>query len=262
MYVHAGVQVSFQDFSTGYVDVDGARLSYVSRPADGSALVLIPGSFGTHEVYSDVVPKLDPGIHVVIVNLRGHGESHPPPVDGSIEQFAEDVLAVVDSAGLERFFVGGHSIGGMVALQMGRTAPGRVLGIVPIEGWTRWQAQRDAFGGANIPTLTPELAERRQRLRDSATEGWTDEQMHEFAKIWRRWDCYDFLESTDLPILEIWGDRGNARPPLDRLYIPERENIEVCWVENASHPLLLEAPERVADLINGFVSRTKIGNRV
>jgi hypothetical protein len=54
------------------------------------------------------------------------------------------------------------------------------------------------------------------------------------------------------------GDVGE-RPDLGKLYIPERKNIEVRWVENASHPLLLEAPEEVAGLVNEFVSR--IGGR-
>jgi pimeloyl-ACP methyl ester carboxylesterase len=248
----------FEEFSKGYVNIDGYRLTYLERPAPGPVLMLIPGSFGTQEVYADVLPHLDPGIHLVFINLRGHGESNPPPKGGSIEQFGADVLAVADQAGIGNFHVGGHSIGGMVALEMGKAYPERVLGIISIEGWTRWQAQRDAFGDSNAPTVSPELAERRKQLRNSATEGWTEDQIKEFAKIWRRWDCYDFLKSTELPILEIWGDRGRDRPGIDRLYIPERQNIEVVWIENASHPLLLEAPERVAGLINRFVTRNRV----
>ncbi|MBU7004811.1 MAG: alpha/beta hydrolase, partial [Theionarchaea archaeon] len=218
-------------------------------------LILIPGSFGTHEVYTDVLPHLDSGFHLVFINLRGHGESHPPPKDGSIEQFAGDVIAVADNAGIGRFFVGGHSIGGMVALQVGIDAPERTLGIISGEGWTRWQAQRDAFGDAKAPTTPEEILARRIRIREKATEGWTEDQIKEFARIWRRWDCYSFLESTELPILELWGDRGREKPSLDRLYIPERENIEVGWIEGSSHSILYEAPVRVAGLINEFVWR-------
>jgi pimeloyl-ACP methyl ester carboxylesterase len=245
--------MQFEKFSKGYAEIDGARLAYLERPAPGPVLILIPGSFGTHEVYADVLPHLDPGIHLLFVNLRGHGESDPPPEDGSIEQFGADVLSVADQAGVGDFYVGGHSIGGMVALEIGRISPERVLGIVSMEGWTRWQAQRDAFGGNQAPTLAPELAERRMRNREEATRGWTEEQVREFARIWRRWDCYDFLKSTDLPILEMWGDRGREKPGIDRLYIPERENIRVAWLENSSHSILLEAPEMVAGLVNEFV---------
>ena len=58
-----------------------------------------------------------------------------------VEQFAEDVLLISDLAGLQRFYVGGHSIGGMVALEVGRASPGRVKGIVSVEGWTDYRVQ-------------------------------------------------------------------------------------------------------------------------
>ena len=61
------------------------------------------------------------------------------------------------------------------------------------------------------------------------------------------------LAATRVPVLTIWGDRGHARPTRATMQIPERANIEMEWIPNCSHSLHVEAPQRLAELINGFV---------
>ena len=96
------------------------------------------------------------------------------------------------------------------------------------------------------PTLSPELRARIARTRARVARRWSECQIDEFGQgIWTRWDCYAFLRDTELPILELWGDRGRARPPLTSMAIPEKPSIEVCWVENASHHLPAERPALV-----------------
>lgn len=68
-------------------------------------------------MFADMVQTLDPGLRLVIVELRGCGESWPPTLNASIELFAEDVLRVVDALKLTRFYIGGHSIGGMIPIE-------------------------------------------------------------------------------------------------------------------------------------------------
>jgi pimeloyl-ACP methyl ester carboxylesterase len=242
-------------YEAGRIPTDEGHLSYFTRGGPGPDLILIPGSFNDRRAFGDVIPNLDREIRTIIVENRGHGGSWPPPRDGSIEKFARDVLCVADKASTSRFFVGGHSIGGMTALEVGRVAPERVIGVISIEGWTNAGAAKMAFGDLPVGTMPQEVAERRSALRASVIENWSEEQKKSFASIWRRWDGTDFLETTSLPVLEIWGDRGRPRPDIERLLIPRRDNIEVMWIENASHSLPLEAPRQVADAINGFIRR-------
>lgn len=42
---------------------------------------------------------------------------------------------------------------------------------------------------------------------------------------------------------------------MDQLHVPERPNIEVYWIENASHNLPLEKPLEVAMAIMQFIER-------
>lgn len=56
---------------------------------------------------------------LVFYDLRGHGRSHPKgELPFTIENLARDLEAVIDDAELEEAVIVGHSVGGMIALQL------------------------------------------------------------------------------------------------------------------------------------------------
>lgn len=244
------------------IPLDEGHLSYTVRGGTvrggrGASLILIPGSFNDSRQWAEVVPALDPSLNLVLVELRGHGQSWPPAADGSIEQFAQDVLRVADHEQRATFYVGGHSIGGMVALEVGNQRPGAVRGIISLEGWTHYRAAQDAFEGRMYTTLSPQQQSRRRAARLRATARWSDEQRQLFAQIWRQWDGSAFLARTRIPILEVYGDRGGPTPTAAQLGIPRRPNIDLRWIRGASHSLPLERPVEVARLINAFIDEVE-----
>jgi pimeloyl-ACP methyl ester carboxylesterase len=246
------------EFRRERIPIEDGNLSCLHRPGTGPALILIPGTFSDHRVCTDTVRHLHPKLHLLIVENRGLGGSWPPPESGSIEQCARDALRVADHLGVETFYVGGHSLGGMIAIEVGRRAADRVRGIICIEGWTSWQAARDAFGHDMKSTLTDEQLATMAGYRKQVLERWSVEQVEAFARIWRQWDGSGFLEQTHLPVLSMWGDRGKARPAQETLRVPKRDNIQVVWFENAAHVLLLQRPREVAEAINQFIARQPV----
>lgn len=237
------------------IEAPGATLAHYERDGRGPPLVLIPGSFNAAGALRDIIDHLDAAQHVVVVELRGHGGSWPPPENGSIELFAQDVLQVLDRLRLGPCFVGGHSIGGMIAIEIARVRPRIVAGVISIEGWTNHHAQRDAFQDDTMSTLSAKHLVQRERLRHEVLHRWTDRQRLDFAAIWRTWDGHDVLKRTDLPILELYGDRGREPATHEQLHIPRRDNIELRWLAGASHSLPLECPREVARLITAFMRR-------
>ena len=241
-------------FERDSIAVDDGRLAYYHRHGWEPALILIPGSFDDRRACAGIVEHLDDR-RMVVIELRGHGDSWPPPRGGSIELFAEDVLQVVKQVGLRSFFVGGHSIGGMIAKQVASAMPVGVAGVLSIEGWTSHRVLANAFGGETLNTLSSEQLARRDELRLRVMESWTEEQVAEFRTYWTRWDGFDFLAATELPILEMYGDRGRPAPTLHKLRIPDRDNITVQFFEGVSHCLPLECPGEVARACRDFMSR-------
>lgn len=234
---------------------DGATIAYHVRDAAGPNLVLIPGSWGDYRVYDRLVEKLDPHLRVVIVELRGHGQSQPPTLTPSMGLFAEDVLRVTDALQLDRFFVGGHSIGGMLAIEIGGRRPAQVAGVISLEGWAHHTVQKDAFGADKAPLLTAAEEAQNKANRARVLGKLTAQETAAFAAVWRSWDGGPILESIAAPVLEVWGDRGQPRPSRKTMHIPERGNIELVWMAGSSHSLLIQRPGEVAAAINGFVSR-------
>lgn len=245
------------DFVFHSFPIDGGQLSCAHRPGTGPTLVLIPGTFGDCRVFGETVRSLDKSLNLVIIENRGLGQSWPPPEEGSIEQCARDAILILDGMKIDSFYVGGHSLGGMISLEIGRTHPRRVRGIISIEGWTNAQAARDAFHSDMKSTLTPEQLQMQADYRKEILQRWTPEQVRDFGQVWRRWDGTKFLETTDLPILELYGDRAKPKPERRLLGLPDRRNIELFWFERASHSLLMERPEGVARQINRFIRETE-----
>ncbi|HOL77176.1 MAG TPA: alpha/beta hydrolase [Candidatus Hydrogenedentes bacterium] len=247
--IEENTKKNFSGFSRHYVPTDEGKISYLRRIGDGPTVVLIPGSFSDAEQWMDVVSLLPKTMPLVLAELCGHGGSWPPPANGSIEQFAVDILSITGDAQLERFIIGGHSIGGMVALEVGRIAPEHVLAIISFEGWTCRQAAYDAFPGNVATPPSPEKEALRNAERARVTAQWTPEQIQSFGSIWRQWDGTAFLNSTQIPLWEVYGDRGRQRPERTLLRIPDRPNIRLRWIQGASHDLPRECPDLVAKII-------------
>lgn len=237
---------------------DNTRLSAIVRPAEGATLVLIHGSSGSARSFDSFLPLLDPALHLSLVlpDLRGHGESWPPPAPGTgrIEQLTDDVLRQLDSLNIDTFYIGGQSIGGMIAIDSLRARPAAVRGVIPLEGFTHHTVLEEAFGGDMFSTLSDTSLAKMQEEKRERLANWTEEQLEEWPRIWQRWQHgYELLLHTDKPVLEVWGDRGRPRPSRQLLQIPDRNNIELHWVSHASHSLLYENPPEVARTVNSFI---------
>lgn len=102
------------------VDGDPARPALVLLNSLGSCLGL----------WEPVMPALLRDFHVLRVDKRGHGGSSATPPPYTIAGLADDVLAAMDAAGIDRAACAGVSIGGMIAMQLALQAPARIERIV------------------------------------------------------------------------------------------------------------------------------------
>lgn len=235
---------------------DGKRMNCHQQTGQGPALVLVPGTWGTIARFASLFEELPAGLPITVVELCWQGGQVPPSLDLSIEELADDVLWVVKTLGIERFYMGGHSIGGMIAVEIaGREIPG-LVGVIAMEGWTHHTVVQTAFDGVVSGKLTPEQKALSQASRAQGRAHLSDTELDAIATIWKRWNGYECLSRSQVPVLQIWGDRGKPRPDRKALQIPDRPNIEIAWIAGASHSMLIEAPEKVAEAIAAFIDRT------
>jgi pimeloyl-ACP methyl ester carboxylesterase len=236
---------------------DGAAIAYYVREGRGPNLVLIPGSWGDRHVFDRLVMALPRDLRVIVVELRGHGGSWPPAAAPAMAMLAGDVLAVVDALGLRRYYAGGHSIGGMLTIEIAGRRPEQVAGVIAMEGWTHHEVSAQAFGGDTHSTLTREQQQIDEANRQRVLGRLSSQERAAFGSVWRNWNGLPVLETTQVPILQIWGDRGRTRPSRERMRIPQRPNIELIWMPGSSHSLLIQCPEDVARVTADFLERTE-----
>ena len=78
-------------------------------------------------------------------DLRGHGASEVLPGPCTMADLAGDVLALLDSLGVERFSYAGVSIGGAIGLQLALTVPDRLERLAVLATAAQF-ANSDSYG--------------------------------------------------------------------------------------------------------------------
>src|SRR5437867_4309201 len=94
---------------------------------DDAPVVLLSNSLGsTHRMWDAQIDTLNERFRVVRYDTRGHGGSPVPDGPYSIDDLADDAVAVLDRLGVERAHVVGLSLGGMTAMRLAVRNPERV----------------------------------------------------------------------------------------------------------------------------------------
>jgi len=119
-----------------HVAVGDQRLCIAEAGVGGRPLLLVHGWTGAKEDFDDWFEAFAAaGWHVVAVDQRGHGDSSKPvdEADHSLVILADDVVALADVLGWERFALLGHSMGGMVVQEVALRVPERVDRLVLLD---------------------------------------------------------------------------------------------------------------------------------
>lgn len=100
---------------------DGTQIAYYTV-GSGPSVIVIPGALSLADDYADYAEALARhNFTVYVIDRRGHGQSGPQGSDYSIEKEREDIEAVRHATNAD--YLVGHSFGGLVALETGRTNP-------------------------------------------------------------------------------------------------------------------------------------------
>ncbi len=114
-------------------DAGRDRLEYTEYGGGDHWVVLLHGQLMPRRMHEPLARALaSEGLHVVTLDLLGHGRSDRPedPLVYSMSAFASQVVALLDHLGADQAVVGGTSLGANVSLEVAVLAPDRVRGLV------------------------------------------------------------------------------------------------------------------------------------
>ena len=111
------------------VDNNGISIHYRVE-GNGPPLVLVHGLTDSSDFWYECgyVAPLKPNYRLVLIDVRGHGQSDKPhdALSYTVELIASDIVAVLDDLGLQTATCWGYSMGGRIMFALGRHALDRV----------------------------------------------------------------------------------------------------------------------------------------
>jgi pimeloyl-ACP methyl ester carboxylesterase len=139
------------------------------RQGSGSPIVLIHGLGSRRQVWQPVLGALAARHDVIAVDLPGFGETPADGGPGSVPHLADRVAAFLTGIGVHRPAIGGSSLGGGVALELGRRGVARsVTAFSPVgffgpgeAWWCRTVVGAARRGGALLGPALPRLMDTR-----------------------------------------------------------------------------------------------------
>jgi pimeloyl-ACP methyl ester carboxylesterase len=150
---------------------------YYEIHGHGEPLVLIAGIGYSLWIWHRMIPYLEKSAQVIAFDNRGVGKSDKPPGPYSAQVMADDTAGLLDTLGIPKATVLGHSMGGFVAQAMALEHPGKIGRLVLCS---------TNFGGPHHIPVTPQAmavlsdvsgdpAERfRRGIEVSVAPGWAE----------------------------------------------------------------------------------------
>lgn len=252
--------------------IDGLSIAYEEQ-GQGQPVVLLHGFCGSSAYWERVMPLLARRYRVIAPDLRGHGSSDAPLGAYTIEQMADDVAGLLDSLGLEKYTVLGHSMGGYVTLSLAERYSERLDGFGLIHS-TAYPDSEEAkekrlravsiissegitsFVDGLIPGLfASNQAETHGGIERAKEIGYKTPPQGASGSalaMRKRIDRRDILTDTKLPLLLVAGEK-DAVVPIERTFTTEGPHVTKAVIKGAGHMSMFEAPEQLSAVISDFL---------
>jgi non-heme chloroperoxidase len=189
------------------------RLEVLDWGGAGPAVVMLAGSGGTAHIYDDLAPQLVDKFHVIAITRRGHGASSraADTTTYTLDPLAADVRTILDSLGIHRASLVGHSVAGAEITRFAARWPDRVEKLVYLDSAHDFDGY-DELMAAN-PSWPPPVTMRPGTHNDSLNS-------------WRAWGKRD-----------LWGFWSNAME-VDRVRTSDADSfaLRVLLRDAALHP--------------------------
>ncbi len=242
----------------GYAPVNGLRL-YYEIEGSGDPLVCIPPAFGFAGL--NRYPVLIERHTVLTVDLQGNGRTADiPERPVSIEQYAEDVVGLLNYLGVAKADFFGESYGGNTAAMIAIRYPGVVRRVATYAA--TFGPPQTALNPRTVRFDQPPAADSRsiQFQRENYKKVAADPSYWAaiFDKVGSiRWEGFsnEELASIQAPFLIALGDSDFVSLEHAVETVKRIPNAELAVIPSASHFALFSEPDRVIPIVQHFLEK-------
>ncbi len=258
-----------------FAEVSGRTLRYLKQGDGGRPAVLVHGFASNLNNWLFNHAALASDRTVYALDLPGHGLSSKDVGDGSLDTLADVLREWLDTVGLPRVHLVGHSLGGAIAVAMALRYPDRLLSCTLIAGASLGsEIDADYIDGvvnadrrkqlksylerlfADPSLVTRQLVDDMLKFKrvDGVREALTTLADSFIAGGKQALVFRERLDEIQVPILVIWGDKDRVLPRSHADALPERCAVEV--LNDCGHMVQMEAPGEVNRLIAHFLQNS------
>jgi aminoacrylate hydrolase len=257
--------------------VPGATIHY-EIVGEGDPVALVAGLGGAASYWAPNVGAFARDHSVLLHDHRGTGQSSRCEMEYSVELMADDLLRVLDDAGIEKIHLVGHSTGGAIGQVLGAIAPDRIASLVlyaswaAIDGQMEWclETRRDilrALGPAAYHKSTPLflyppyfVRDNKELLRDEARSAAiaTPPASILEARVTgiMNFDGTRYLERIVCPTMVLVADDDILTPPyLSQAIARGVAGAQLVRVERGGHAYSRVHPEAFNNTVLGFLKK-------
>jgi len=225
-------------------------------------MVLIHGGGGAGQLWQNQLLAFP---HAIAPDLPGHPEG---PGLSTVADMAGWVLRLIDERGIGPSVIGGHSLGGGVALQAGLDAPERLRGLILVGTGSRLHVRPEFFEqlrgdfDAAIEELlrwwfSPQASTRVVDRARHALRALSPAVIHDDFWAADRFDVTDRLREIRLPALIVCGAEDRMTPTKYAEYLHRHvAGSRLVVIPGAAHMVMLEQSracnEAIAEFLEGL----------
>lgn len=213
--------------SRGILRIRDVNLHYSAQgKSNAPAIILLHGYSDSDMSWAPLMDAMPPELRVIALTFRGHGDSSRPKGGYDVATFASDVIAAMDTLGIDEATLVGHSMGSIVAARIAAQWHHRVAKLVLIGAFATlagnpavevlWRDQVSALADPVDASFVRDfqLSCLAVALGDQFLEQVVGESLKVPARVWR--DTLQALLadvrphnlfSIAAPTLVVWGDR-------------------------------------------------------
>jgi pimeloyl-ACP methyl ester carboxylesterase len=246
---------------------------YCRVEGTGEPVTLVHGVGASLDSWDEVAGYMLGRYRIIRIDLAGHGKSGPIRGNRTLSDFADDVRRLWDHLGLAKTHLAGFSLGGLIAQSLALSDPDRINKLVilsAVAGRTAEEREKVVSRLAllkegGIPAVTAAAEERwftpefrkqypecvAQRMRELLAN---DPVSYAAAyTVFATGDLGDRVGEIQLPTLVATGEHdigSNVR--MARMMHAAIAGSELHILPGLRHSVLVEAPQKVADMLMHF----------
>lgn len=229
---------------------------------DGEPLLLIHGLGSSTDDWEPQIPDLALHFRVITYDVRGHGLTSKPRGPYSVQQFADDALALLQHLKVGPAHVLGISMGGMIAFQLAVDHPAAVKSLTIVNSgpelvlrtWRQRIAIYSRFAIVRLMGMRKMGEVLANKLlpspvhaaaRDTFVERWARNDPGAYLRALRAligWSVTPRLDSISAPTLVLTADQDYTPVPFKETYTAKIPGARLVVVPDSRHLLPVERP--------------------